>query len=614
MLSNMEFELIISEDSDSNISKFWNAVDILLNNPHTINRRILVCHKILTAQLKCKENIYSYIKQIQAMHIENYTCKDLNSLFKALEVDKYCNVVDSINLSGECGKGIFLHINKLLPRNSRLFCCTLEFTFVNKEDDYILCFYKPSSTNNSSLGTSVTYKILFEKGGIISMYIPKENGINCLKSIEWLKKKLFSRIITWIKNEHVNNGYKTKSLSLVLPEKYAELYNEMKNKYGTTIVKMWPENTDPTKYVYEDIAIATYLILLWEKERNENGTKKLQTFLDLGCGNGLLVHILSSEGYSGLGIDLRERKIWNYFPSSTHLKVQTIIPSSSSLFPDVDWLIGNHSDELTPWIPVIAARSSYKCRFFLLPCCAYDFNGEKYQRKSASKSQYAEYISYVKYISETCGFDTQIDKLRIPSTKRICLIGWERNYSNKDSHLQDARIKALLNTRSSSSSEKDQNKDIFGIWSENFKPRNPKEEVRNCTQLDKNLISDIVKIVSSQLLCTYRPINLQEECNKTWNAGGQIDLKDIVKLVPLEMLKHLRSEYGGIQTLLKNNSNIFSVIQGKVQFRIPGITPNNAQKKRKGNNTHPIKVKSCWFHENHPDGCPATAIKCNFKH
>lgn len=32
------------------------------------------------------------------------------------------------------------------------------------------------------------------------------------------------------------------------------------------------------------------------------------------------------------------------------------MPGDSHLFPDTDWLIGNHSDELTPWIPVIAAR------------------------------------------------------------------------------------------------------------------------------------------------------------------------------------------------------------------------------------------------------------------
>lgn len=35
---------------------------------------------------------------------------------------------------------------------------------------------------------------------------------------------------------------------------------------------------------------------------------------------------------------------------------KAITPSESFLFPGTDWLIGNHSDELTPWISVIAAR------------------------------------------------------------------------------------------------------------------------------------------------------------------------------------------------------------------------------------------------------------------
>ncbi|KAK2584205.1 hypothetical protein KPH14_006626 [Odynerus spinipes] len=612
----MDFELIASGECGRDISQFWNAVDILLNSPHTINRRILVCHKILTVQLKCKENIYSYIKQLQSLSIDKQICEDLNILLETLKVDEYCNVLNSTDLV-EYDEGIFLRINKLLPRNTQLFCLTLEFTFVDKENGYILCFHKPSSTDKSSLGTNILYKISYDKAGIISMYIQKTNDLNSHKSIDWLKEKLFPRVMTWIKNEHVNNSFITKSLSLISPEKYANLYNELKTKYGTAMVKMWPENTDPTKYVYEDVSIATYLILLWEKERNENGTNKLQSFLDLGCGNGLLVYILSSEGYPGLGIDLRKRKIWDYFPSSTHLEVRTIVPSSSSLFPDIDWLIGNHSDELTPWIPVIAARSSYKCRFFLLPCCAYEFDGKKYQRQSASKSQYSEYISYIKNISEICGFDTKIDKLRIPSTKRICLIGSKRNYLNEDSHLQDKRIQVLIDTRSSSSKDvnkKDDKEHLSNSWSDNFKPRNPTEQVRNCTRLDKNLISSIVKIVSSQLLHTYRPINLLERGNKTWNAGGQINLKDIVKLIPSEMLQQLRSECGGIQTLLRNNSHIFSVIQGKVQFRVPGITPIISKKKRKTNIIHPIKIKPCWFHENHPDGCANTAVNCTFKH
>ena len=40
------------------------------------------------------------------------------------------------------------------------------------------------------------------------------------------------------------------------------------------------------------------LQLLWDKEREERGLTKKQTFVDLGCGNGLLVYLLTSEGVS----------------------------------------------------------------------------------------------------------------------------------------------------------------------------------------------------------------------------------------------------------------------------------------------------------------------------
>jgi predicted TPR repeat methyltransferase len=35
-----------------------------------------------------------------------------------------------------------------------------------------------------------------------------------------------------------------------------------------------------------------------------------QTFVDLGCGNGLLTFLLVSEGYHGFGVDIADRKIW----------------------------------------------------------------------------------------------------------------------------------------------------------------------------------------------------------------------------------------------------------------------------------------------------------------
>jgi len=75
--------------------------------------------------------------------------------------------------------------------------------------------------------------------------------------------------------------------------------------------------TDPKKYIHKDIATATYLMLLWGETK--------PSFVDMGCGNGLLVHVLNSEGYSGVGLDVRSRKMWVQYPQSTVLKVLCVL-------------------------------------------------------------------------------------------------------------------------------------------------------------------------------------------------------------------------------------------------------------------------------------------------
>jgi len=50
-----------------------------------------------------------------------------------------------------------------------------------------------------------------------------------------------------------------------------------------------------TKFsIFQDLAIASYLVSLWEDEES-----KPKSFIDLGCGNGLLVYILTQEGFQG---------------------------------------------------------------------------------------------------------------------------------------------------------------------------------------------------------------------------------------------------------------------------------------------------------------------------
>jgi tRNASer (uridine44-2'-O)-methyltransferase len=50
-------------------------------------------------------------------------------------------------------------------------------------------------------------------------------------------------------------------------------------------------NTDPEKFIHEDVAIASYLILAWRHFKVD-----VKYFVDLGCGNGLLVYILNDQG------------------------------------------------------------------------------------------------------------------------------------------------------------------------------------------------------------------------------------------------------------------------------------------------------------------------------
>lgn len=223
-------------------------------------------------------------------------------------------------------------------------------------------------------------------------------------------------------------------------ESYRNHFARLKKRYGLHWCKVWHEHaeTDPVKFVYEEMSIAAYLIALFELEKPE----KKQTFVDLGCGNGFLTYLLLEEGYSGTGIDIFSRDLWDAYPSHVRerLKKEKIDPESYVAPDDVDWIVGNHSDELTPWIPAIAARSQrgretgvgkVRPQFFVLPCCFFDMDGRKYAQnfrrtfnvKDQGQGRYEMYITYVERLARGFGFSVERENMRIPSTKYIALLG-----------------------------------------------------------------------------------------------------------------------------------------------------------------------------------------------
>ena len=323
----MEFETIISKTCNEDVTQFWLAMDIWLNKPHVVNRRILTSSRILTFEFEGTDlEIFNWIDTVLSIESNSFSAssdKNISEiLISSINLFKDSNKtnLNVTSLSNLENSKKYLSIAKQLPRNSKIFSPTLEVTIVEKYKNTITSFYKCLSNDKQSLGFKYPYRICYVDNKVtISVQTMKDQQHD--SSLEWIKNQLLPRLMNWMVNSEIQNSIVNGSLNLVSAEKYAVLYDQLKKKYGTEIIKIWPENTDPLKFVYEDIAIATYLMLLWEKERMELGIEERQSFLDLGCGNGLLVHILASEGHKGLGIDLRRRKIWDIFPESTHLEV-----------------------------------------------------------------------------------------------------------------------------------------------------------------------------------------------------------------------------------------------------------------------------------------------------
>lgn len=261
--------------------------------------------------------------------------------------------------------------------------------------------------------------------------------------------------------------------TLVPREAYMDLYIKLKDKYANLIITSWVEKTDPAKHVFEDLGIAAFLILLWEETFKSTGSR-LTRFVDVGCGNGLLVYLLNAEGYIGFGFDLQERKsweVWRNLPGGADLrKISLDAPrleeADADLFPPGCFLVGNHADELTSWLPILAHTTKDCYGFANIPCCLYNLDGQSFNKtkysldegaliellgqgkesatltrtqdefdrgppvqvKGSASTRNVAYLRYVSHLHLQAGWHLEKEALRIPSTKNWALVGRRRTW------------------------------------------------------------------------------------------------------------------------------------------------------------------------------------------
>ncbi|KAL9007506.1 MAG: hypothetical protein Q9173_007241 [Seirophora scorigena] len=243
------------------------------------------------------------------------------------------------------------------------------------------------------------------------------------------------------------NGY-TKRVhhdQIISQQRVQDTYTRLKAAHAKRLCDHWAEQTDSSKHVFEDLSIASFLIELW-KDMYKPGVSKQESngvadprpefpgFVDIGCGNGVLVDILVREGYRGWGFDARNRKSWAIFEVSTQRQLEQMIlvpqpllemdPKLSlesngeppkllskilfkarsfskaqgrdvkwhnGIFPESTFIISNHADELTPWTPLLAFLSSSP--FLMIPCCSHNLSGLRFRAPSKFNSYSADKLA-----------------------------------------------------------------------------------------------------------------------------------------------------------------------------------------------------------------------------
>ncbi|KAJ5980478.1 hypothetical protein N7481_007776 [Penicillium waksmanii] len=203
----------------------------------------------------------------------------------------------------------------------------------------------------------------------------------------------------------------------VVPHNLVEkTYARLNDIYAQDLIANWAEEAEPAKHVFEDLAIAAFIIELWRSlygtapkiESSENSCPAdFSGFVDMACGNGVLVYVLLMEGYSGLGFDARRRNSWKTFPEPVQdrLMEKVFIPkpfidvlepkeigvdAELGNYPKDTFLISNHADELTVWTPLIAALAcpTSPLPFLAIPCCSHSLSGDRFRYPPSETGKY----------------------------------------------------------------------------------------------------------------------------------------------------------------------------------------------------------------------------------
>eukprot|EP00158_Paraphelidium_tribonemae_P002316 Partr_v1_DN25278_c0_g1_i1_m16581 putative tRNA methyltransferase 44 homolog (S. cerevisiae) len=266
----------------------------------------------------------------------------------------------SLNADGEIERTLIPKLKRKWPNVCRqLVTVTAKCVDISILSDVSLQFFYPAISK---------LQISLIDGDVLSMeWLDPSAGVEEIvknRTVEYFNSQLLT-LCKYIEKEIESDSRYVKRVNhdiIVSRSQYQDFYYALKEELCPAILDMWLESqmaTDAQKHVHEDLGIASFMVLLFCQSSTSytrgcdlDGMKRVldrvdkeinfelhnldysslgdTSFIDMGCGNGLLVWILASLGISGYGLDIWKRPLWQHLSSSNlkcQLKVETVTPN-----------------------------------------------------------------------------------------------------------------------------------------------------------------------------------------------------------------------------------------------------------------------------------------------
>ena len=294
-------------------------MDIFVTKPHSVDKRLAGQERLDAYELKSQsERDFLFDESSLLEYLSNLPKDDSDSVIK--RIHSWLTDLNSSEISTSSSDTIKVILQKHISRKEKVEHyfqlvikneneCKIQFVPLHCRDSasYQLELEARSNVNENKTDDDDVSRV--EAGADHFIVIRLSPGCGP-RQRDWVRGRLVPRLLGWARSGHAAKT-QVASVRLVGLEAYSTEYVRLKNKYATDIVSNWAESSDPEKFVHEDIGIAAYILLLWsqQREREQWAEDRRQSFVDLGCGNGLLVYNLTKEGHSGVGYDIRRRGI-----------------------------------------------------------------------------------------------------------------------------------------------------------------------------------------------------------------------------------------------------------------------------------------------------------------